>query len=289
MRRRNVASNAAGSACPRVNRRVRMLAGALTLVAWLGCGGAARGSASPASPASSANSTNSALPVSPAPTSGAFVAPSGVAYSRWEALEHQAMLTANGFSTSRESWRAAATTSVAPIRAAACALLAEAPVKEDLAALAAGAKHSSPMVRAWAALGLARLGGRGSVQVLRTMAAAPASASERAPLIAAVGLTRLGDAMGVKVLTLALANDELRFEAARRLIDIARLDPNAAQPLFARALRDSLPTVRSLALAQLEELRQAPARSVLEEFARNTASDPSERARAQRILASLDR
>lgn len=282
MRRRNVASNAAGSVYPLANCRVLRLAGALALVAWLGCGGAAPRSASPASPASPAP------PVSSAPASSAFVAPSGVAYSRWEALEYQAMLTANGFSTSRESWRAAATTSVAPIRAAACALLAEAPVKDDLAALAAGAKHSSPMVRAWAVLGLARLGGRGSVQVLRTLAAAPASASERAPLVAAAALTRLGDPVGIKVLTLAMANDELRLEAARRLIDIARLDPAAAMPLFARALHDSQPTVRSLALAQLEELRQTPARSVLEEFARGSAGEPLERARAQKILASLE-
>lgn len=276
MRRRNVASDAAGRVGLLAIGKLFRFTGALVLATSFGCGGA---SPKPTPPTETATA--------PAATS-TFVAPSGVAYSRWEALEYQSMLTANGFSSSRESWRAAATTSVAPIRAAACALLAEAPAKEDLAALAAGAKHPSALVRAWAMLGLARLGGRGSTQVLRTMAASPASASERAPLVAAVALTRLGDEMGVKVLTLALANDELRVEAAKRLIDIARFDPEAAQPLFARALRDSLPTVRSLALAQLEELRQAPARSVLEEFTRNTASDPLERARAQKILASLE-
>lgn len=275
MRRRNVASGAAGSACPLTRGPLVRLASALALAAWLGCGGAPPKPESPA-PAQ-------------APAASTFVAPKGVAYSRWEALEYQAMLTANGFSSSsRESWRAAATTSVAPIRAAACALLSEAPVKEDLAALAAGAKHSSALVRAWAVLGLARLGGRGSMQVLRTMAAAPASASELAPLVAATALTRLGDALGVKVLTLALANDELRLEATRRLIDIARLDPAAAMPLFSRALHDSRPTVRALALAQLEELRHTPSRSVLEEFARGSAGDSLERARAQKILASLD-
>lgn len=275
MRRRNVASVASGVVGPlAIAKRIR-IAGSLMLVAALGCGG---------SPPKPANPT----PAASAAAANVFVGPKGVAYSRWEAMEHQSMLTANGFSTSRESWRAAATTSVAPIRAAACALLAEAPTKEDLAALAAGAKHSSALVRAWSMLGLARLGGRGSQQVLRTLAAAPASATERAPLVAAAGLTRLGDEMGVKVLTLALANDELRVEAAKHLIDIARLDPEAAQPLFARALRDSLPTVRALALAQLEELRQATARSVLEEFASDTAGDPLERAHAQKILASLD-
>lgn len=275
MRRRNVASNASGAVGPlAIGKRIR-IAGALALVVAFGCGG------SPPKPASP-------TPTASAAAANIFVGPKGVAYSRWEAMEYQSMLTANGFSTSRESWRAAATTSVAPIRAAACALLAEAPIKEDLAALAAGAKHPSALVRAWSMLGLARLGGRGSLQVLRTMAAAPASATERAPLVAAAGLTRLGDEMGVKVLTLALANDELRVEAAKHLIDIARLDPEAAQPLFARALRDSLPAVRSLALAQLEELRQATARPVLEEFARDTTGDPLERAHAQKILASLD-
>ncbi len=276
MRRRNVASDASGAVGPLASDKWVRFAGALALVAALGCGGSPP---KPASPTSAVSATAAA---------NIFVGPKGVAYSRWEAMEHQSMLTANGFSTSRESWRAAATTSVAPIRAAACALLAEAPTKEDLAALAAGAKHSSALVRAWSMLGLARLGGRGSQQVLRTMAAAPASASERAPLVAAAGLIRLGDEMGVKVLTLALANDELRVEAAKHLIDIARLDSEAAQPLFARALRDSLPAVRSLALAQLEELREAKARSVLEEFARDTAGDPIERAYAQKILASLD-
>jgi hypothetical protein len=242
------------------------------LLLGLGCGGHAAPQAQRPAPPDPVISSGPELPV-------------GTPYSRWEHFDQLGLLQANGFSEARSSWRDAAATAASPLRAAACALLAEAPVPDDRPALLAAAKDPDSAVQVWSTLALIKLGERDRTHGLQTIANAPATDTDRAPLLAAVALLRLGDGSGVARLASAMDDDDLRQEATRRLHEIWRLDPGAALPLFARALRDPSAVVRSLALAQLEELRAAPTRSMLEEFARST--EPLERERAQKLLASL--
>jgi HEAT repeat protein len=246
---------------------------AILVLLGAGCGGPPAPAGPRAAPADPVISSNPELPV-------------GTPYSRWEHFEHLHLLQSNGFAEARSSWRAAASNAAPSIRAAACALLAEAPIAEDRPALLAAAKDPDSLVQVWSILALIELGDRDRTQALHTLANAPVTETDRAPLIAAVALLRLGDVSAVPRLASAMNDDDLRLEATRRLHEIWRLDPGAALPLFSRALRDQSPVVRSLALAQLEELRTASTRSILDEFVQSSA-DPLERARAQKLLASL--
>lgn len=250
---------------------------ALTLALSCGCGG---GSSQQQPPPPQ---TGQADPI----ISSGFESPVGTPYSRREHFEQLGLLQSNGFSAARESWRTVAVTSSPLLRAAACALLAEAPSAEDRPALLTASKDPSALVRVWAALALARLGEKESVQALRAIATEPVDATEPAPLAAAAALARVGDLSGLPLLTRAMNDDDLRLEATRRLIDVARLDVNATLPLFARALRDPSEVVRSLAMAQLEELRASVTRPLLEELVSHGSGDELERAHAQKILASL--
>lgn len=230
----------------------------------------------------------------PSSTTGPIISsghepPPGTPYSQREHYQHQGHLLANGFAAERASWRAAVAAPAPSVRAAACALLAEEPVPEDRTALEPAASDADALVRAWAALALARLGEARARQTLLELSSAPASALEPAPLVAAAALLRLGDRAGAQALEVAMASDELRLEATRWLIDLARLDAALAVPLYARALRAPAQEVRSLALSQLEELRPQTARPMLEELLGDPTAAAGERERAQQLLATLPR
>lgn len=213
--------------------------------------------------------------------------PTGTSYSQREHYEHQGLLLGNGFTAARASWRAAVAAPAPSVRAAACALLAEAPAPEDRAALEPATSDPDAVVRAWAALAMARLGEPRAREILLELASAQASALEPAPLVAAAALLRLGDRAGAATLENAMGSDELLLAATRRLIDLARVDAERAVPLYARALRAAAHDVRSLALSQLEELRPPAARPLLEELLADPTAIPAERERAQQLLAAL--
>jgi hypothetical protein len=213
--------------------------------------------------------------------------PPGTPYPQWEHYEHAGLLEANGFSAQRATWAAAARHEEAAIRAAACALYAEAPQVGDRAVLETAARDRSPRVRAWALLGLARLGDEARISDLRALAATAVDPGEGAALVAAAALARLGDATGVAAVRARMSEDRTRLEATRWLFDVARVDPTAAWPLFALALADPTPVVRSLALSQLEALRDPRSRALLEPLTSSGPGDELERARVRALLASL--
>lgn len=245
---------------------------ATALALLLGCGGAA----APTGPTMT----------DPVITSGHEVPPS-TPYSQWEHHEHLGFLKSNGVAATREAWRAAAGAPDASIRAAACALLSEAPGPEDAAALRGASSDRDGAVRAWAALGLIRLGDRARLDELRGLAAGELTPMEPATLIAAGLLARLGEPAAEPVLTAAMQEGELRLSATRWLFDLARTNREAPWPLFAVALSDASAVVRALALAQLDELRDPRSRPALEELAAHGPGDESERARARQILSNL--
>lgn len=248
-----------------------LLAGAVPLgTSSLGCGGAKPAAAS----------------IDPMISSG-HEPPPGTPYSRREHYEHQGLLLDNGFAADRASWRKAVAAPAPSVRAAACALLSEAPVPEDRPALEPAASDPDAVVRAWAALALARLGESRAREVLLELARGQASALEPAPLVAAAALLRLGDRAGAPTLERAMESDELLLGATRRLLDLARIDAALAVPLYARALRAAAHDVRSLALSQLEELRLPASRPLLNELLADPTAIPAERERAQQLLATL--
>ncbi len=236
--------------------------------------------------AGQAGKTASEDTVQPIVISSGGEAPVGTPYSQREHYEHVALLARNGVPQDRAALRRAAAAGDAALRAAACAVLAEAPVVADRLALEAAFSDAPALAKAWAALGLARLGDPKAVSSLAALAAAPATDTDHSPLVAAAALARLGDATGVPVLAAAMANDDLRLDASRRLLEISRVDATGALPLFERALRDDSAAVRSLALSQLEELRAPAARPMLEAFVRGTP-DEGERERAEDLLRAL--
>src|SRR6188474_3550340 len=119
--------------------------------------------------------------------------PPGTPFSEREAVVHRGLLRVNGYASAPADDRAATASRQPALRAAAFALLARAPVADDLARFAQGAADPDPAVRAFAAFGLERLEpGRGA-PVLREIAARDAEFGDYGPLIAAALLARLGD------------------------------------------------------------------------------------------------
>jgi HEAT repeat protein len=255
-------------------RLARFFCGTLLAGATLGC------------------SAPSRVPSEPAPDRGIVISsghepPPGTPYPQWEHHEHLGLLKSNGFSEERGTWANATRHGEPAIRAAACALLAEAPRAEDRAVLETAARDRSPRVRAWALLALARLGDTARSGELRALVGSGGDPGEGAALVAAAALARLGDGAGVPVLRAAMRDAGTRLEATRWLFDVARVDPAAAWPLFSLALSDPAPVTRSLALAQLEALRDPRSRPLLEQHAAAGTGDEAERARVRALLAAL--
>jgi HEAT repeat protein len=210
--------------------------------------------------------------------------PPGTPFSRWDHYDHLDLLRANGFGSDRAAWCRAALGDEAVLRAAALALLAEAPAEADRSCLERALSDRDPSTRAWAALATARLGRVQSQGELRELAAQPLASGDSSPLIAAVALARLGDATGFPAVTAALSRVASRALAVRCLFDFARIAD--VWPQFAIALGDSDPVVRELALVQLEELRDRRSADILQQFV--TAShDEARQTRARALLAAL--
>jgi HEAT repeat protein len=210
--------------------------------------------------------------------------PPGTPFSRWDHYDHLDLLRANGFGSDRAAWCRAALDDEPAVRGAALALLAEAPVEADRGCLERALTDRDPSARAWAALATARLGRAQSQADLRQLAAQPLAFGDSSPLIAAVALARLGDAGGLPAVTAALARPDSRALAVRCLFDFARLAD--VWPQLASALGDADPTVRELALAQLEELRDRRSAGILEQFVA-VSHDEAQQARARALLAAL--
>lgn len=210
--------------------------------------------------------------------------PPGTPFSRYEHYDHLGLLQANGFTDQRSTWWVAAGHGEAAIRAAACALLAEAPRAEERGTLEAAARDPSALVRAWALLGLVRLGDTSRIAELRALASA---ARDPAALAAAGLLARLGDGSGAPALDAAMKDRDTRLAAIHWLFDLAHAAPDRAWPLFSFALSDPSPVIRALALSQLEELRDPRSRPILEQAAAAGPGDPAEHQRIQALLASL--
>jgi HEAT repeat protein len=216
--------------------------------------------------------------------SSAHSMPPGTPFSRWDHYDHLDLLRANGIAPDRAAWCQAALGDELILRGAALALLAEAPAEVDRGCLEHALSDRDPSVRAWAALATARLGRAQSQADLRQLAAQPLAFGDSSPLIAAVALARLGDAAGFPAVSAALSRPDSRVLAVRCLFDFAQLAD--VWPQFASALGDADPTVRELALAQLEELRDRHSAGILEQFVAASHDEP-QLARARALLAAL--
>jgi len=212
--------------------------------------------------------------------------PARTPFSQWEHYEHLDRLRANGAGAGRDDWHRAVLDGEPLVRGAAAALLAESPQEADRASLERGLADPDPSVRAWAALGTARLGRVESKPELHQLAAQPLTFGDGSPLVAAVALARLGDGTAFPAVIAALARPESRTSAVRCLLDFARLSVDVWSP-YAAALSDPEPTIRELALAQLEELRDRRATAILEQFVAAGPRDEGQQARARHLLSTL--
>lgn len=230
-----------------------------------------------------------ALPDQQGPVIGAAEPLDRTPYSKWEHVEHSGLLEANGVAADRASWRSAVGNPSPVLRAAACGLLAEAPEADDRAALTTAVGDADASVRAWAALGLVRLGDDRRRSALRALAAKPATSGDPGALVAAGALARLGDGSGLLTVAAALEHAEVRMFAVKWLFDFARVPGADVWPLYARALRDPAETVRGVALAQLGELRDPRAVPLLEAFVADNAAAAGQLQVARALLAELRR
>jgi len=215
--------------------------------------------------------------------------PRGAPYSAWEHHEQQDLLQANDFGSTRGEWRRAASAGSPAVRAAACGLIARQPIEEDRATIEARLLDDDRTVRAWATLGAARLGRAQASAELRSLSTQRPGFGDLSPLIAAGALARLGDASAVETIQSAIKRDDDRTTAVRLLFDFARLPQVNIWPLYAVALNDRSPLVRDIALAQLEELQNRDSISTLEQSAADGPLDPDQRARARKLIITLQR
>jgi hypothetical protein len=154
---------------------------------------------------------------------------------------------------------------------------------------AALADPQKPVARA-ASEALARIGARhGGVQA--ALSAALRGGEPRARLYAALAIARL-EPPPIKLLpalidALALADGDLRFAAARLLVDLGRLQPEVLALLLSLVAARERPEVRRMAAFALRELapdREETARALLEA---SRDGDPALRRAALASLAAL--
>ena len=146
-----------------------------------------------------------------------------------------------------------------PVRRAAAKLLSDQAVREDRAVFAALLDTPDPLVREFAAGGLARLGDRQQVGVLRQglHSQDPELALEAARLLSSLDRRRAGDAAEVLRRALAHRDEVVRANALYVLSELQA--PTWSEADVTRALDDPSPLVREAALTVLPVARIAPA------------------------------
>jgi HEAT repeat protein len=145
-----------------------------------------------------------------------------------------------------------------------------------------------------AAYALTRLGDAGGEMLLREALQRPVGAY-LSPVLAAGYLAQLGDPSGCVVVGTALGSDlsAIRMLACKQLVFFLPFQGQGQVPgagtfaLFEQALRDHDGTVQGEVLAQLQSLRSAETKPLLENYI-DQAHDPSLRDVAQGILDDLE-
>jgi hypothetical protein len=207
--------------------------------------------------------------------------PPGTPFSEREAVVHRGLLHANGYDTAA-TYRRATASQEPTLRAAAFELLSHDRWQKTSRC---SRRASRIQTQRFAVRGVRRRAapawpGRADVARGRRWL----EFGDTSPLIAAVALARLGDASGFPAVTAGLARPDSRISAVGCLFDFALLAN--VWPYFASALGDSDPTIRELALVQLEELRDRRSAGILEQFAAGSHDD-GQQARARALLAAL--
>lgn len=211
--------------------------------------------------------------------------PPGIPYDAREAAASRAFLESNGYAATRQGFERASESAHAVLRAAAFHLLAEDPREEEIEFLERGAADAEGEVRAWAAFGLEKLRPGAGVETLRALARQRPAFAEYGPLVAAAALARLGDPSGFATVKDAMESFDEPIAVVKRLYWFAALCGDELWPLYERALQDSTPGVRELALSQLRQLPDVEAAAVVERFAATHDPESTQGAIAREILS----
>lgn len=197
---------------------------------------------------------------------GTISPPGLVSWSEYERYVDRRHLEHNGFPPERASWREAAVYPDESVRLWALRALAEEPEPADLPVFRASLDDEDARVRLTAAGALLTQGSdEGRALLLSTVSADETTTDA---LLATQWLGRAGDPRGLPHIDRALASEEssLRYAAMDALFHLAQ-GGGAGQELWARyevALHHPDDTLVSMAVAQLDELRDPASKPILE-------------------------
>ncbi len=196
-------------------------------------------------------------------------------FSAWEIYTNQAILAANSFENSTDSWRQATQHVSSLVRIAAYYLLTHPSSSQDTALFHQALLDADESVRALAAYGLVQLGDVSALDIIIQVAALDVEAYLGAIRAAGI-LAELGDGRAFTVILRAMASPigAIRVWGMKQVRPFVALQGQPIHadetvdvwPVYERALQDDDANMRYVARQQLKELGSPEAATLLEKY-----------------------